>query len=107
MTQASSEAYVAINAQLIEELPLFFQCIGRIFNLIAQDMVKLQSDAYLRFHEETKDTLEQLRAKGFCRGDLKDVVADHQSAMEGEFGFTTLLMEFSVVNGSWRDIGKN
>ncbi|KAI8053904.1 hypothetical protein BDF22DRAFT_619352, partial [Syncephalis plumigaleata] len=107
MTQASAEAYVAINAQLIEELPLFFQCTGRIFNLIAQDMVKLQSDAYLRYHEEAKGTFEQLRAKGFCRGDVKDVVADHQNAMEGEFGFTTLLMELSVVNGSWRDIGKD
>ncbi|KAI9591796.1 Dbl homology domain-containing protein [Syncephalis fuscata] len=106
MTQASANTYVAINAQLIEELPLFFQCTGRIFNLIALDLAKLQADTYRRLNEESKDTFEQLKAKGFCRGDIKDVVADHQNAMEGEFGFTTLLMELSVVNGSWRDLSK-
>ncbi|RKP06785.1 hypothetical protein THASP1DRAFT_31402 [Thamnocephalis sphaerospora] len=104
MTQESADAYVAINAQLIDELPTFIRCTARYFDAITRDMARLQAEAYGRMLGEAQVILEKLMSLGFCRGDIDDVVSEHQRSMDGEFGFTALLMELNVVNGSWRDL---
>jgi hypothetical protein len=96
---------VAINAQLIDELPAFIRCTARYFNIIACELAQLQKEVYIRLVSAVENVHSEMVRLGYCRGPLDDVVTEYQRSMDGEFSLTTLFMELSVVNGSWRDIG--
>jgi hypothetical protein len=52
--QQSAEVYVSLNAQLLEELPVFFNLANDYFNIIVEEFTAVQANYWHRSKEEWK-----------------------------------------------------
>jgi hypothetical protein len=57
--QESADVYVSINAQLVDELPKFFELTMKYFEIILADLATVQSKFYARLHKEWVKLVEQ------------------------------------------------
>lgn len=85
--QESADAYVSINAQLVEELPLLFNLTRQYFDIIVGDLAMVQAAFYEQTYREWNKLTHHLRqdsATASGEGDIQRdaIIARYQEEMD-------------------------
>lgn len=71
--QESADAYVSINAQLVDELPKFFELTTRYFDVLVSELAAVQSEFYAQMAHEW----QKLVARHLSQSDSDDDIVAH------------------------------
>lgn len=74
-SQASADAYVSINAQLVDELPKLFRLTGRYFDILIGDLAQVQANYYKQMEREWQKILQR-----HFPGQTTDGIIEHYQA---------------------------
>ncbi|KAG0180166.1 hypothetical protein DFQ29_001144 [Apophysomyces sp. BC1021] len=79
--QESADAYVSINAQLVDELPRFFVLTGRYFDILIGELAMVQTQFHGQLTREWKKLVD--KHAGGQNMEMEAIMAKYLSSMEG------------------------
>ncbi|CAG8561917.1 29115_t:CDS:10 [Gigaspora margarita] len=105
--QQSADAYVSISDQLHEELPLFFVYITEYFDIIIQDLIKIQAKFYRQMDMDFRqyfykcidvEALQEISDdRELVLRDI-DVTTEYTNYFHGSLGMEDRLSELVILN---------
>ncbi|ORX91532.1 hypothetical protein K493DRAFT_286695 [Basidiobolus meristosporus CBS 931.73] len=95
--EKSANDYLAINAQLQDELPKFFGLTTQYFNVLVQVIASIQASFYQGLAQELEHVHQFLIPHGSQSGDLKNIIQDYHQSLENEGGFHHQLNEIQIL----------